>query len=269
MILKDRTGNPLTSLATAAEMEESGSGKSANSSGRTKQESSMDVDSRELERKMSIFRQRSTECLLHASRSEGARCDSDDSDSDSEEDNEEDVAMAKPSGRSRIGSHSSFPRPDFEIFQQAPPTYAPPDDDAGGEFERIRDLGTQQQQQRAPDGSHVREKRTRKKAAKRAAAASVFAAVAAVRETTPSPPSEAPIRSRPSSTPLPTTASISPPTGSRGPVKMIGKLTPEERKKRIAKFMDKRTRRRWGRKVEYECRKKLAVQRVRVHGRFA
>lgn len=52
-------------------------------------------------------------------------------------------------------------------------------------------------------------------------------------------------------------------------VKTIGKLTPEERKKRIEHFMDKRTRRKWGHKVEYECRKKLAVQRVRVHGRFA
>jgi len=51
--------------------------------------------------------------------------------------------------------------------------------------------------------------------------------------------------------------------------KKIGKLTPEQRKLAIAKFMDKRTRRKWGRKVEYQCRKNLAVQRVRVHGRFA
>ena len=70
---------------------------------------------------------------------------------------------------------------------------------------------------------------------------------------------------RPSSVPI----SVNSGVPSTGPTKAVHKLTPEERRTRIAKFMDKRTRRRWGRKVEYECRKKLAVQRVRIHGRFA
>lgn len=52
-------------------------------------------------------------------------------------------------------------------------------------------------------------------------------------------------------------------------VKYIGKLTVEERKKRVQRYLDKKKRRIWGRKVEYQCRKNLASKRARVHGRFA
>eukprot|EP00658_Telonema_sp_P-2_P054553 TRINITY_DN433_c0_g2_i5.p2 TRINITY_DN433_c0_g2~~TRINITY_DN433_c0_g2_i5.p2 ORF type:complete len:179 (+),score=40.41 TRINITY_DN433_c0_g2_i5:248-784(+) len=51
--------------------------------------------------------------------------------------------------------------------------------------------------------------------------------------------------------------------------KYIGKLTVEERRKRIQRYLDKKARRVWGRKVEYQCRKNLASKRARVHGRFA
>jgi hypothetical protein len=98
------------------------------------------------------------------------------------------------------------------------------------------------------------------KKAKRAAATAAM--VRSIDEVKP----EASGGSKPGSRPASTSPGIATPGG---PVKMIGKMTMEERKKRIAKYMDKRTRRRWGRKVEYECRKKLAVQRVRVNGRFA
>lgn len=52
-------------------------------------------------------------------------------------------------------------------------------------------------------------------------------------------------------------------------VKYIGKLTVEERRKRVQRYLDKKKRRVWGRKVEYQCRKNLASKRARVHGRFA
>ena len=51
--------------------------------------------------------------------------------------------------------------------------------------------------------------------------------------------------------------------------KYIGRLTVEERKRRVQRYLDKKKRRVWGRKVEYQCRKNLASKRARVHGRFA
>jgi hypothetical protein len=51
--------------------------------------------------------------------------------------------------------------------------------------------------------------------------------------------------------------------------KYIGKLTVEERKRRVARYLEKKKRRVWGRKVEYQCRKNIANKRVRVNGRFA
>jgi hypothetical protein len=48
----------------------------------------------------------------------------------------------------------------------------------------------------------------------------------------------------------------------------IGIYNPIQRKILLAKFAEKRQRRRWGKKVRYNCRKNLADTRVRVKGRF-
>jgi len=48
----------------------------------------------------------------------------------------------------------------------------------------------------------------------------------------------------------------------------VGPLTREERKAKISRYLAKRQRRVWTRKVIYSCRKKVADTRVRVKGRF-
>ena len=48
----------------------------------------------------------------------------------------------------------------------------------------------------------------------------------------------------------------------------IGAYSPESRRERIAKFLEKRTRRVWTKKVKYDVRKNFADSRVRVKGRF-
>ena len=45
-------------------------------------------------------------------------------------------------------------------------------------------------------------------------------------------------------------------------------LTPQERREKIQKFLDKRERRSFSKKVSYECRKKVADNRRRFKGRF-
>jgi len=49
----------------------------------------------------------------------------------------------------------------------------------------------------------------------------------------------------------------------------IGIYLPAERKARIAKFHSKRRSRVWRKRVEYDCRKKLAESKPRIKGRFA
>lgn len=48
----------------------------------------------------------------------------------------------------------------------------------------------------------------------------------------------------------------------------IGKYAPEERRERIAKYLEKRKRRVWRKHIKYSCRKKLADGRPRIRGRF-
>lgn len=44
----------------------------------------------------------------------------------------------------------------------------------------------------------------------------------------------------------------------------IGAYTPEERRRKIEKFLDKRTRRVWTKKVKYDVRKNFADSRLRI-----
>lgn len=53
--------------------------------------------------------------------------------------------------------------------------------------------------------------------------------------------------------------------GGRG---FVGAYSPEARRKRIEKFLEKRKRRVWTKKVKYDVRKNFADSRVRVKGRF-
>jgi hypothetical protein len=48
----------------------------------------------------------------------------------------------------------------------------------------------------------------------------------------------------------------------------IGVYLPADRKKLLARFRAKRTRRVWRKKIRYGCRKQLADSRIRIKGRF-
>ncbi|KAJ1438200.1 CCT motif-domain-containing protein, partial [Ochromonadaceae sp. CCMP2298] len=48
----------------------------------------------------------------------------------------------------------------------------------------------------------------------------------------------------------------------------VGIYSPEDRKSRIHRFLEKRKRRMWTKKVKYDVRKNFADSRVRVKGRF-
>lgn len=50
--------------------------------------------------------------------------------------------------------------------------------------------------------------------------------------------------------------------------KQIGTLTPEERKLKIERYLEKRQKRNFGKKVSYACRKRVADSRIRIKGRF-
>lgn len=49
---------------------------------------------------------------------------------------------------------------------------------------------------------------------------------------------------------------------------VIGAYTPEERRMRIQRFLEKRRNRVWTKKVKYDVRKNFADSRIRVKGRF-
>lgn len=52
------------------------------------------------------------------------------------------------------------------------------------------------------------------------------------------------------------------------PAKQVGTLSAEERKRKIDRFLEKRKRRTWAKKISYDCRKRVADNRLRVKGRF-
>lgn len=54
----------------------------------------------------------------------------------------------------------------------------------------------------------------------------------------------------------------------QGPVSKIGTISVEERRIKVQKFLEKRKKRNFCKKISYMCRKKVADQRVRVKGRF-
>lgn len=53
-----------------------------------------------------------------------------------------------------------------------------------------------------------------------------------------------------------------------GDTKYIGSYSPEARRKRIERFLEKRKHRVWSKKVDYDVRKNFANSRLRVKGRF-
>lgn len=48
----------------------------------------------------------------------------------------------------------------------------------------------------------------------------------------------------------------------------IGKLTVDERLAKVRRYIEKRNRRKWMKKVSYDCRKHVADNRLRIKGRF-
>lgn len=55
---------------------------------------------------------------------------------------------------------------------------------------------------------------------------------------------------------------------SANPNMKIGSITLEERRIKVLKFLEKRKRRNFKKKISYMCRKKVADKRVRIKGRF-
>ncbi len=51
-------------------------------------------------------------------------------------------------------------------------------------------------------------------------------------------------------------------------VRQVGPISAEERKRKIARFLEKRNKRTWGKRIFYDCRKRVADHRLRVKGRF-
>ena len=66
--------------------------------------------------------------------------------------------------------------------------------------------------------------------------------------------------------PLAQTEEVKPASNKNG--QTIGKLTPEERKAKIARYLKKKEARQWDKKVQYQSRKKVADKRPRFKGRF-
>ncbi|CAG9316136.1 unnamed protein product [Blepharisma stoltei] len=52
------------------------------------------------------------------------------------------------------------------------------------------------------------------------------------------------------------------------PNTIIGTITLEERRKKILRYLEKRNHRTWKKRIAYDCRKKVADNRLRIKGRF-
>ena len=68
--------------------------------------------------------------------------------------------------------------------------------------------------------------------------------------------------------PLPTSKPVPTPTPPPVLERRVGSLTISERKNKVQKYLEKRKRRIWKKKVSYDCRKKVADKRLRIKGRF-
>lgn len=49
---------------------------------------------------------------------------------------------------------------------------------------------------------------------------------------------------------------------------IIGTLTLNERREKIQRYLEKRKKRSWNKKIAYDCRKRVADNRMRIKGRF-
>lgn len=68
---------------------------------------------------------------------------------------------------------------------------------------------------------------------------------------------------------MPTTDIVLPiPPAEAKALGYIGAYSPEQRRERIMKFLEKRQRRVWTKKVKYDVRKNFADSRMRIKGRF-
>lgn len=59
-----------------------------------------------------------------------------------------------------------------------------------------------------------------------------------------------------------------PQPSAQTPAKQVGTLSAEQRRCKIERFLEKRKRRIWAKKISYDCRKRVADNRLRVKGRF-
>lgn len=72
------------------------------------------------------------------------------------------------------------------------------------------------------------------------------------------------VRTKKKKQPMLSTAMLPAPVQS----KQVGTLSTEERQQKIKRYLEKRQRRTWTKKISYDCRKRVADNRLRVKGRF-